>query len=189
MKQCKVERDNRIWTIPNLLSFFRLCLIPVFVWLYCFKEHYLATAAVLVFSGLTDLVDGFIARRFHMISDLGKVLDPVADKLTQAAMLLCLFTKFPLILLPFLLMAIKEIVAAIMGIKVIKKTGQVHGANWHGKVNTCLLYAMMIVHVLWFNIPSGVSTSLILICVGMMLVSFVLYGLKNHRLLRGLAGA
>ena len=180
----EIQNNKKIWTIPNALSCFRICLIPLFVWLYCAKEQYSATAAILMLSGLTDLVDGFIARRFHMVSDLGKILDPVADKLTQAAMLLCLFTKFPLMLLPFLLMAVKEITTAIMGIKVIRKTGAVHGANWHGKVNTCLLYAMMILHVLWSDIPAAVSTALILICVGMMLLSFVLYGFKNRKLLR-----
>ena len=180
----EIQNNKKIWTIPNALSCFRICLIPLFVWLYCAKEQHSATAAILILSGLTDLVDGFIARRFHMVSDLGKILDPVADKLTQAAMLLCLFTKFPLMLLPFLLMAVKEITTVIMGIKVFRKTGEVHGANWHGKVNTCLLYAMMIPHVLWSDIPAAVSTALILICVGMMLISFMLYGFKNRKLLR-----
>lgn len=184
MNKTDMQKNKNIWTIPNMLSCFRICLIPLFVWLYSVKGRYSATAAILVLSGLTDLVDGFIARHFHMVSDLGKILDPVADKLTQAAMLLCLFTKFPLMLLPFLLMAVKEITAAIMGIKVIRKTGAVHGANWHGKVNTCLLYAMMLLHVLWFDIPAVISTALIMICVGMMLISFVLYGMKNRKLLR-----
>ena len=84
-------RGKEILTVPNLLSMLRLCMIPLFVWLYCAKEAFGATALVLVLSGITDIVDGFIARRFHMVSDFGKILDPIADKLTQAAMLLCLF--------------------------------------------------------------------------------------------------
>lgn len=83
-----MERENRVYTIPNLLTFFRLCLIPILVWLYCAEENLLWTAAVLLLSGLTDVADGFIARQFHMGSKLGEVLDPVADKLTQGAMLL-----------------------------------------------------------------------------------------------------
>lgn len=74
--------EKKIFTIPNLLSAFRLLLIPVFVWAYCIKKAYLLTAGVLLLSGLTDMADGFIARRFHMISDLGKMLDPIADKLS-----------------------------------------------------------------------------------------------------------
>ena len=87
--------ENRVLTIPNLLSFFRLCLIPVIIWLYCVREDSLGTAAVLALSGLTDVVDGRIARRFHMVSSFGKALDPVADKLTQIAMLFCLVSRFP----------------------------------------------------------------------------------------------
>ena len=93
------ENLNRIITVPNLLSFFRLCLIPVIIWSYCVKKNPLLAGEILLLSGLTDLADGYIARRFHMISNLGKILDPVADKLTQAAMLICLFTRFPHMLL------------------------------------------------------------------------------------------
>ena len=64
-------------------------------------------------SGLTDLADGYIARRFHMISNLGKILDPVADKLTQAAMLICLFTRFPHMLQLIVIMAVKELYMAV----------------------------------------------------------------------------
>ena len=93
------ENLNRIITVPNLLSFFRLCLIPVIIWSYCVKKNPLLAGEILLLSGLTDLADGYIARRFHRISNLGKILDPVADKLTQAAMLICLFTRFPHMLL------------------------------------------------------------------------------------------
>ena len=88
--------NKRIFTIPNLLSVFRLVLIPIFVWTYCVRRGYLVTAGILLLSGLTDIADGFIARRFHMVSALGMALDPIADKLTQAAMLFCLVTRFPL---------------------------------------------------------------------------------------------
>lgn len=84
-KDKTVQRSyqNKILTIPNVLSFFRLCLIPVIIWMYCSKRDYVRTAVILLLSGATDILDGFIARRFNMVSDLGKVLDPVADKLTQ----------------------------------------------------------------------------------------------------------
>ena len=65
-------------------------------------------------SGLTDLADGYIARRFHRISNLGKILDPVADKPTQTAMLICLFTRFPHMLLLIVIMAGKELYMVII---------------------------------------------------------------------------
>ena len=90
-----------VFTIPNILSLIRLIMIPFIVWFYCEKEDYTTTAILLILSGLTDMVDGYIARHYNMISDIGKMLDPVADKLTQLAMLYCFTTKFPLMLLPF----------------------------------------------------------------------------------------
>ena len=176
--------QSRILTIPNLLSFFRLCLIPVFMWLYCVEKNYLWTGIILILSGLTDTVDGIIARKFNMICDLGKVLDPIADKLTQAAMLFCLLTRFPLMIAPLALMVVKEFFMGVTGLLVIRKTGEVFGADWHGKVNTWLLYAMMILHVFWYNIPDTVSRVLIGICVVMMLISLVLYGRHNLKALK-----
>ncbi len=176
--------QSKILTIPNLLSFFRLCLIPVFMWLYCVERNYLWTGIILIISGLTDTVDGIIARKFNMISDLGKVLDPIADKVTQAAMLFCLLTRFPLMIAPLALMVVKEFFMGVTGLLVIQKTGKVLGADWHGKVNTWLLYAMMIIHVFWYNIPDVVSKVLIGICVVMMLISLVLYGRHNLKALR-----
>ena len=176
--------QSKILTIPNLLSFFRLCLIPVFMWLYCVERNYLWTGIILIISGLTDTVDGIIARKFNMISDLGKVLDPIADKVTQAAMLFCLLTRFPLMIAPLALMVVKEFFMGVTGLLVIQKTGKVFGADWHGKVNTWLLYAMMILHVFWYNIPDVVSKVLIGICVVMMLISLVLYGRHNLKALR-----
>lgn len=176
--------QSRILTIPNLLSLFRLCLIPVFMWLYCVEKNYLWTGIVLIISGLTDTVDGIIARKFNMISDLGKVLDPIADKVTQVAMLFCLLTRFPLMIAPLALMVVKEFFMGVTGLMVIQKTGKVFGADWHGKVNTWLLYAMMILHVFWYNIPDIVSKVLIGICVVMMLISLVLYGRHNLKALR-----
>ena len=181
-----MEKDykSRIITIPNLLSFVRIALIPLFVWQYCFKQNYPMTALILVLSGLTDIADGFIARHFNMISDFGKALDPVADKLTQFTMLICLLTRFRLMIIPIVLIIIKELASGIQSLVVIKKTGKVMGADWHGKLNTVLLYAMMMTHILWFSIPPLWSAVLIFICVGMMIISFIMYILRNINALK-----
>ena len=77
------------WTIPNLLSFIRILLIPVFAYLY-YNDMKIEAVAVLAASGLSDMFDGKIARRFNQVTDVGKALDPIADKLTQATMMYCL---------------------------------------------------------------------------------------------------
>lgn len=140
--------EQKIITIPNVLSFFRICLIPVIVWLYVVKYDYVRAGYVLILSGITDIVDGFIARHFHMVSDLGKILDPIADKLTQGVMLLCLVLQFPLMIAPFILLIAKEIYMSISGILIIQRTGIVCSADWHGKAATCSLYGMIIPLVL-----------------------------------------
>ena len=177
--------EGKILTIPNLLSCVRLALIPCFVWTYLVAGDPGMTVLLLLLSGLTDIADGFIARRFHMISNLGKVLDPLADKLTQAAMLLCLMSRFPLMMLPFGLMIVKEMVSVGTGLAAIDRTGEVHSAGWHGKLATVLLYAMLIAHVLWPEIPAQISLGAIVLCSATIVLSGVLYGVGNVRKIRG----
>lgn len=176
--------EKRIITIPNILSVCRIFMIPVFIWAYCFREKYLLALLILLLSGVTDLVDGFIARTFHMVSDLGKALDPIADKLTQGAVLLCLGFRFPLMLFLAGLLAVKEITTGIMSLLAIHKTKEVKSANWHGKITTCLLYVTMLLHIFWIEIPQIVSVLLTVLCVIVMAVSFVMYFRRNISLLR-----
>ncbi len=177
---------KQILTVPNLLSLLRLLMIPVFILLYL-HGHDGWTAAVLLLSGLTDVVDGYIARHFRQVSDFGKALDPVADKLTQAAMLLCLMSQHPMMLAPFILLVVKELFAAVSGLIVIKCTRAVPGAEWHGKLTTLLLYGMMIIHVLWQDIPRWTSNVLNGSCIVIMLISLALYAKRNINIIRSVS--
>lgn len=170
---------KQIFTIPNMMSFFRILLIPGIVVSYCKFEEYLVATGLVIISGITDILDGKIARKFNMISDFGKILDPIADKLTQAAIALSLQFRFPHMLWMFLLMLIKEIIMSVTGALSVKYTGDVYGANWHGKVTTVLLYAVMIIHMVWVAMPMMVSYILSLICVVMMIISLYLYASYN----------
>ena len=165
------------------MSFFRLCLIPVIVWLYFFEKNYLWTTLVLALSGITDIADGIIARRFGMVSDFGKAFDPIADKLTQMATLFCLVSRFRHMLDPLVILVIKEVFAGVTGLLAIRKTGNVEGADWHGKATTVCLYAMMLVHLIWYQIPLPVSHVLVGVCTVMMLLSAVLYAIRNFKAL------
>jgi len=170
---------KKILTIPNILSLLRLCLIPLMLWLYNFQQDYFGTLLVLLLSGATDIIDGIIARRFNMISDFGKAFDPIADKLTQMAMLYCLVTRFPYMIIPLVLLVIKEVLAAVMNLITIKKTKEVLGALWHGKLTTVLLYGTVALHLVWFNIPKSVSNIFIALCTAMMLYSAVRYTIRH----------
>ena len=180
----EMDKRGQVLTIPNLLSAFRILLVPVMVVLYCVEGNYPLTAGVLALSGATDVADGFIARRFHMVSDLGKVLDPVADKLTQAAALGCLLTRFQAMWWVLGVLVGKEIVMTVLGVLVIRHTGQVHGAAWHGKLATCVLYAVIFIHVVWYQIPAGTSALLAGAGVAAILLSLALYTLAHLRRLR-----
>lgn len=179
----KLDKKD-ILTIPNLLSLFRIILIPFIAILYCKHHRYGVTTALIVLSGMTDVADGFIARKFNMISDFGKILDPIADKLTQATILLCLFTRFPHMLYLFVLMAVKETVMGITGALSIKYSGEVHGADWHGKLNTVLIYAVMLLHIVWYDIPANISDILLLIVAAVMVLSLTLYVMRNIKMIK-----
>ena len=184
MPEQRRDKKKEILTIPNLLSAFRLLLVPVIAWLYCGRENYPMTALVLLLSGATDIVDGFIARRFRMVSDLGKVLDPVADKLTQAVALGCLLTRFSAIWWLLAVLVVKEAVMAAMGILVIRRTGTVYGASWHGKLATCILYGVILTHIVWYSIPQQISGLLALAGAAGILLSLALYTRENIRRVR-----
>lgn len=174
MSEEKSSIKWNILTIPNVLSLFRIALIPLIAKLY-FADEYINAVGILLLSGFTDIVDGFIARKFNMISNLGKILDPIADKLTQGLIILCLSVKFPYMISVFILMAVKELILGIVGIMAIKRTKKVKCANWHGKITTFLLYFTIICHILWPDISIAVSYTLVGVCVFFILLSFGMY--------------
>lgn len=177
-------RNKNIFTIPNILSMFRLLLLPVIVYTYMNQKDYVLTGVLLLISGVTDLLDGYIARTFNMMSDLGKILDPVADKATQAVILLCLVTRFRWLVIPFMCIVVKELFMSFIGLIVIKKTGEVHGAVWHGKVATFMLDFMIIVHIIFYNISSTLSIIFAIISTFLILLSFYLYAKENINILK-----
>lgn len=166
-----------------MLSLLRILLIPLMIWLYCVKGAYILTCTVLTLSGITDIIDGIIARKFNMISDFGKVFDPIADKLTQLTVLVCLVIQFKLMLFPAVLLVLKELSDLLTGFLTFRKTGKVLGAEWHGKVTTILLYLMMFIHIVWADIPPLTSSISVLVCIFMIVLSAVLYGIRNIKLL------
>lgn len=177
-------RNKNIFTIPNILSMFRLLLLPVIVYTYINQKDYVLTGVLLLVSGITDLLDGYIARTFNMMSDLGKILDPVADKATQAVVLLCLVTRFRWLIIPFICIVIKELFMSCIGMVVIKKTREVHGALWHGKVATFMLDFMIIVHIVFYNVSSTLSIILTIVSTLLILLSFYLYAKENINILK-----
>ncbi len=139
--------------IPNILTTARLFLVPVFAYLVLGVKNLPAAAMIFVLSGLTDIVDGYIARHYNMSTNFGKVYDPFVDKLMQITALVCLSIAE---ILPFwlvLLVLCKEVTMIITGgILYLKKI--VVSSHWYGKATTVILYTIVVVMILWQNIPT-----------------------------------
>jgi len=178
------KSENKVFTIPNVLSFFRLLLIPFILLTYFYYEKYLFSAILLIISAVSDIVDGFIARKFNMVSNLGKILDPIADKLTQLAVLVCLCFSFHQMFLPTIVLLIKELASGIIGLIVVKRIRHNLSSEWHGKLATVLLYAVMMIHLFWINVPKVLSFILICLSVLVMLLSFTLYIIRYAKILK-----
>ncbi len=176
---------KQIFTIPNVLSCLRIILIPFILWAF-FSGAVYWTAGLIILSGLTDVVDGFIARHFNMVSPLGKALDPIADKLTLLAIIISLCVFSPVVFIILIMFLIKETILGIEGLIIIKKTGTTYSAQWHGKVTTFFLYFTMLVHVVWTNIPDAWSATLLIICDVLMLMTLTLYTIRNVKALHAL---
>ena len=137
-KEKKVDMKY-LFTVPNILSYIRILLIVPFT-IFFLKREYIISAIVIIISGLTDCVDGFLARRLNQITQLGKMLDPVADKLTLLAVAVCLSVIEPLIFPVILILALKDILMLIGASVLLKKRIMPVASAWYGKLGTICFY-------------------------------------------------
>ena len=169
---------KEILTIPNLLSLFRLVLIPVYVVIYLnardSADYYLA-AGILAVSCLTDLIDGKIARHFNMISTLGKILDPLADKATQFALIICLAMRYPILLFLVALFVIKESFQLIAGCVNLRKGKMLKGALISGKICTTVLFLSLILMVMLPELGEPAVRIITYVDAAFMIISFTEY--------------
>ncbi len=187
-----------ITKIPNILTLVRIALIPVFVLVFLWESgiiisadipnsgSYMLAGIIVIISGLTDAADGFIARRFNMITDLGKVLDPLADKLTQAAVVVCLIIRYRsiwwLLVSLFMLICIKEITMLVVGLRFLKKGQDLGGAKWFGKVATIVFYVIVIILIGVPSVSSYVAVVMIAVMFLFTAITFILYMREYFRL-------
>lgn len=169
---------KEILTVPNLLSLLRLGLIPVYIQVYLNATQiiqYQTAGLIIAFSCLTDAVDGIIARHFHMISNLGKILDPLADKLTQFALTVCLSIRYP-VLQPVLgLFIVKELVQAGLGILHLRRGKMLPGALMAGKICTTVLFVSLTILVLFPSLPQQAVRAIALVDGFFLIISFARY--------------
>lgn len=185
-------------TIPNLLSVIRIALIPVFAYLFL-NGGQLAAVIILAISGLTDLFDGKIARRFNQVSALGKILDPVADKLTQITIAVILFIMFrnaeSFVINAFgwvfLVFLIKEAVMVVGGLVMLLLDIRPGAAELPGKIATAMFYVVMIAIIgfgpevgafrSFWVMPDIVAGLLVVIAAGLCIIAFSSYMPETYR--------
>lgn len=175
---------KEILTIPNLLSLFRLILIPVYVTIYLNAQEtsdYFLAAAILAVSCLTDLIDGKIARHFNMISNLGKILDPLADKATQFTLIICLASKHNILWYLVGLFVIKEGFQLIAGGMNLRKGKMLKGALITGKICTTILFISLILMVLIPDLANTVITLITVIDIIFMIIAFADYIMAYYK--------
>lgn len=169
---------KEIFTIPNLLSLFRLVLLPVYARIYLTAtEHYqyLIAGSIMTISCLTDMLDGKIARHFNQITNLGKILDPLADKITQFTLTLCLSLKYPVLHPVLALFIVKEAFQLVVGLIFLQKGRMLPGALMAGKVCTTILFVSLITLVLFPDMNPFAVDVIALVDGIFLIISFISY--------------
>ena len=170
---------KQIYSIPNLLSIIRILLIPVYITIYLNAtraiDYYIA-GGILALSCLTDLIDGWVARRFNMVTNLGKILDPLADKLTQFSLVLCLAIRYPFIWYVVVLFVVKESFQLIAGsCRLLRRNIMLKGALITGKISTVVLFISLIVLVVFPSMKTNFVKIIAVIDTIFLSVAFVDY--------------
>ena len=186
MQPSDLPLKKQIFSIPNLLGYFRILILPVIAWLYLTakepSDYYLVTG-LLIISSCTDFLDGFIARKFHMVTNLGKILDPISDKLTQGVLALCLMSRYKLMIPLVILFVIKETYMGIAGLILVRRK-ILHGAFWFGKICTAMLDVSIIALIIFPSMPITAVNTIIIICICFMIFSLICYIIKYTKMLR-----
>ena len=170
---------KEIFTVPNCLSLLRLIMIPFYVSIYLRAESrydYFLAGGILGISCLTDLMDGWVARHYNMVSNVGKILDPLADKSTQLSLLLCLVSKHKLLQWVLFLFILKESFQLVAGgISLIKEKKMLKGALFTGKLCTTVLFTTLFLILILPNIPSTMLFMLFSLDIFFLLIAFTDY--------------
>lgn len=143
---------KQILNVPNLLSLIRLLMIPVYMVIYLNADStadYYIAGAILAVSCLTDMIDGKIARHFNLITNVGKLLDPVADKATQFTLIVCLAIRYPVLYYVIALFVVKEAFQFFAGLWLYRKGKILKGALISGKICTTFLFVSLICMVIF----------------------------------------
>ena len=164
--------------IPNILSIFRICLVPVFIIVYFTDDRDIKYYAIAVYAiaGMSDFLDGYIARRLEAQSPLGKLLDPLGDKLMTFSVMICITISRPILLWAVIVFFIKEVLMGIGGLVIHKKAHiELPPAIFIGKASTVVFFIVCGVLLLFGNLSNTIAILLISIAIALALIALTCY--------------
>jgi len=163
--------------IPNILSIIRLLMAPVFVLVYFSGRQYanLLAAALYIAASVTDIIDGIIARKFNMTSELGKILDPLGDKVMTFTVLICITVSRLIPVWVVLIFAIKEILMGLGGLFLHRKVSNIPHSNYLGKAATVVFFLTCTALMIFPQIPKDVTNLMVAAAILIMLIAFCSY--------------
>ncbi len=135
-----------LFTVPNLITYFRFILIIPFAYFFL-KEQYISSAICIGLSGLSDCFDGLAARKLNQVTSLGKILDPIADKITLLVVVVCMVILVPVVLPVLIVLLLKDVLMLLGGTDLINKGITPPAAKWYGKVGTVVFYISVFIIV------------------------------------------
>lgn len=166
--------------IPNYISVFRLCLIPLFLYFYFIRRNISRAVIIFVVAGASDVIDGYLARHNNWISNLGRILDPVADKCMQTTVLVSLSIDK---IVPWWISGIligKEVLMILGATRLIKKFDTYAQSGWYGKGAVVLFYAVVIILMLADGLSQVLRTVLSCLLIVAMLFALIMYYKKYY---------
>ena len=174
-------------SVPNILSVFRMVLVPVFVVVFFNDHSEFRIFAVLVFgvAGISDILDGIIARKFQAQSKLGKILDPLADKLMTFAAIICITITRPILFWAVCVFFVKELLMGIGGLILHRKGHEeLPSSNVIGKASTVTFFAVLILLMLFQNLHDWVAMLMISAAIGLALVALASYIVSYSKIVK-----
>ena len=174
---------KEIFSIPNIIGYFRILMLPVFLYIYYHADstaEYMGAFVLLAVIFLSDMLDGYIARKYNMITNIGKILDPVADKLVQGTITIAVMFRHSLMKVFFGVFLCKEIYMAVMGVYLLKVKSSLNGAQWYGKACTAIVDVCILLLLFMPKLSETISNTIIAVMIALEIFTVVKY-VQFHR--------
>jgi len=178
--------------VPNIISIFRICLVPVFIAVYFSddSDRKLYAIAIYALAAFSDFLDGFLARKFNSSSNLGKLLDPLGDKLMTFTAMVCITIDRPILIWAVLVVGIKEILMGIGGIVLHRKAHvELLPSNLIGKASTVVFFVVCVTLMLFQRIPDWGAMTLVSVAIALTFIALASYLIKYIRIMKNMERA